>query len=90
MSAWISPPPISCAAIEASPSVVPKNPIARARSCSGKVTRTMASTCGLSSAAVSPCSTREAISMAGLSASPQNADAIVNPTMPIMNSRLRP
>ncbi len=64
--------------------------MARARSPAGKVTRMIASTCGFISAAVSPCSTRAAISTAGLVARPQSAEAAVKPAMPAMNKRLRP
>ncbi len=41
-------------------------------------------------APIAPCTTRQAISMPGLCATPHSADMMVNPVTPIRNSRLRP
>ncbi len=48
------------------------------------------STWGTISEAVAPCRIREATSMSGLAATPQSAEATVNPPIPSRNSRLRP
>ena len=70
--------------------VAPNMPKAVARSWGGKVTWMTERIWGNMIAPISPWRTREAISMSGVWASPQRAEARVNPAMPIMNRRLRP
>jgi hypothetical protein len=89
-SASISSPPTRGPVMVASPMVAPNIPKAPARSWGGKVTWMTERIWGNMIAPISPCSTREPISMPGLWASPQRAEASVNPAMPMMNSRLRP
>jgi hypothetical protein len=74
----------------ASPMVAPNIPKAPARSRGGKVTWMIERIWGNMIAPISPWSTRDPISMPGLWASPQRAEASVNPAMPMMNRRLRP
>ena len=83
-------PPSTWATIEAKPIDVPYNPIANRRSCGANSTRMIASTCGVSVAAIIACSTREAISIVGFIANPHSADASVNPPIPTRNTLLRP
>ena len=89
-SASISSPPTSGPVMVASPMVAPNMPKAVARSWGGKVTWMTERIWGNMIAPISPWRTREPISISGVWASPQRAEATVNPAMPIMNRRLRP
>ena len=88
--ASISSPPTSGPVMVASPMVAPNMPKAVARSRGGKVTWMTERIWGNMTAPNRPWRTREPISMDGLWASPQRAEARVKPAMPIMNRRLRP
>jgi hypothetical protein len=83
-------PQISWSATAAKPATVPKMPSTRVRASPGKVTCTIASTCGYSSAPPTPCNARAAIKTPLDGASPHAADAALNRASPSTNMRLRP
>lgn len=72
------------------PTIAPNMPKTLPRSCGGKVTWMIASTCGTIMAAMPPWRMREATSTSGLGAMPQSSEAVVKPAMPMRKRRLRP
>ncbi len=63
---------------------------ARARAPSGKSVWIVASTCGTIIAAAPPCAARAKISIDADPDSAHHSEASVKPSMPVMNTRLRP
>ena len=86
----MSTPPSTSPSAEAKPRIAPYMPNAFPRSSCEKMARNVASTCGIIAAAAAPCTTRAAISSAGVCASPAARLATPNPAMPARNTRLRP
>lgn len=72
------------------PMIAPNMPKTLPRSCAGKVTWMIDSTCGTIIAAAAPWSRREPTSISWLAAKPQRAEASVKPAVPRRKSRLRP
>lgn len=70
--------------------MAPNIPKTLPRSCAGKVTWMIASTCGTIIAAIAPWSSRDPTSISALTAKPHRAEAIVKPVIPIRKSRFRP
>jgi hypothetical protein len=87
---WVSSAPSSGPATAPRPTMAPYMPNTLPRSCAGNVTWMIDSTCGTIIAPATPCRTRDATSMSGLTASPHSAEATVKPPMPSRNRRLRP
>jgi hypothetical protein len=72
------------------PDVVANRPIARALRSPSSTWLNVASTCGMSSAAVAPCTMRAPMSTPMVGASPQASDVTTNPTSAARKSRRRP
>jgi hypothetical protein len=79
MSALTSRPPTSCPTTAAMPEVAPYRASARAFRWCCRVWWKVASTCGMSSAAVAPCTIRAAIRTPTVGAKPQTAEATTKP-----------
>ena len=77
-----STPPASGPTSVATPAVAPHTLIATPRRSAGKIRVIADSVCGVSRAAPTPCTTRAAISISMLSASPHHSDAAVNTVRP--------
>ena len=76
-----SPPRVGPATV-ARPATAPQMPNAAPRRSGGNVMVTMASVCGISMAAPSPWTARNAMSQPGPGAKPHAADAAVNTVIP--------
>ena len=74
----------------ARPATAPQTPNAAPRRLAGNVTVRIASVCGVSIAPPMPWIARAAMSMAGVWANPQAADATTNTVRPIRKSRFAP
>ncbi len=90
MSALTSTPPMIWPTTAAMPEVAPYRARARALRSPSRVWWKVASTCGMSSAAVAPCTTRAPIRNPADGARPQASDASVNPTRAARKIRRRP
>ena len=77
-----STPPARGPTRVATPAVAPHTLIATPRRSAGKIRVIVDNVCGVSSAAPIPCTTRAAISMSMLPASPHHSDAAVNTVSP--------
>ena len=86
----ISQPPRNGPMAVATPPKPDHAPTARARSSGWNTAERMARLPGTRRAAPTPCRARAAISTSTFGASPQSADAIVNPSRPMRNTRRRP
>ena len=75
-------PPASGPTRVATPAVAPHTLSATPRRSGGKILVIVDSVCGVSSAAPSPCTTRAAISISMLPASPHHSEAAVNTASP--------
>ena len=85
-NALTSRPPRVGPAIVATPATAPQMPNAAPRRSGGNTVVRMASVCGSSSAAPTPCAARKATSQPTLGDRPQAAEASVNKITPTMNS----
>ena len=80
-----SKPPRVGPATVARPATAPQTPNAAPRRSGGKTMVTMASVCGISMAAPSPCTARKPMSAPALGANPHAADASVKTVIPAAN-----
>ena len=86
-SAEISAPPSSCPATAPADSAIAYRPIARTRAGPVNASWMPVSVWGNISAAPAPCSTRAAMSTAGVGARPDSAEAPVKTAIPARNMR---
>ena len=86
----ISQPPTNGPTALAAPVSPDHAPMARDRSSGCIVAVSRARLPGTSSAPPTPCTTRAAMSISVVGASPQSTDAVVNTHTPIVNTRRRP